>query len=516
MRVVAAQIHKSFIARAIGARPAALPVTALLLAGSCQVGTRPSPPEPTAGPAVRSLSAPSPAAGQGAGSDPRELAAARPTPAARPPELPGAAQLAPPGAGAAPSGLASSGTALPSSGAALPGQSASAPQAVSTETAAVPLGGPVAMYRGDAQHTGRSPFTLPINPPQERWRFATQGSITAAPAVASDGTIVIGSHDGMVYALTALGLPRWRYRTADMVWGTPVLVGDGTLYIGSDDDRLHALLLSDGTQRWAVAAGTCRRSGGRSPEGSRCDVEQVTLGADGTLYIGGDGIYAVRSDGKVRWHFDPASGTSSAPSPEPAHRPTPGLAARKIHCGSAPSVARNGTVYAICQEVLYALGPDGSKRWEFSAQGEFESAPALSEDGLAYLGSDDRRLYALDALGQLRFMYLAGAPIRTAVALGRDGSVVFGCDDSAVYSVRSDGTLGWSFRTADSVRSSPLIDAAGSVLFGSRDDRLYAVTADGKLKWSVVIDSDVDGSPALGPDGTIYIGADDQALHALR
>ena len=52
MRVVAAQIHKSFIARAIGraigARPAALPVTALLLAGSCQVGTRPSPPEPTA------------------------------------------------------------------------------------------------------------------------------------------------------------------------------------------------------------------------------------------------------------------------------------------------------------------------------------------------------------------------------------------------------------------------------------------------------------------------------------
>ncbi len=492
MRGVAVGIQQRFIAarwRLQAARLAAL--AALLPVGGCQFGTRPGPPEP--GPGFRAA-APAPG----------------PQRSSAPPAEPRAA---------------ASLLALPAPSAGLPGQSASAPQPVSADAgsgegspgAAVALGGPAAMYRGDAQHTGRSPFTLPISAPQERWRFTTQGSITAAPAVASDGTVVISSHDGGVYALTALGLLRWRYRTADMVWATPALGGDGTLYVGSDDDRLHALSLGDGTARWTVAAGTCKRSGGRSPEGSRCDVEQVTLGSDGTLYIGGDGIYAVRSDGKVRWHFDPASGTSSAPSPEPAQRPTPGInAAKRVHCGSAPSVARNGTVYAICQEVLYALGPDGSKRWEFSAQGEFESAPALAEDGTAYLGSDDRRLYALDALGQLRFMYLAGAPIRTAVALGRDGSVVFGCDDNALYSVRSDGTLGWSFRTADTVRSSPLIDAAGSALFGSRDDRLYAVAADGKLKWSVVLDSDVDGAPALGPDGTIYIGADDQALHALR
>ena len=118
------------------------------------------------------------------------------------------------------------------------------------------------MYRGDPQHTGRSPFTLPSDVPQERWRFATTGSITAAPAIASDGSILFGSHDGLVYALTAQGLPRWRYRTADRVWSTPALGADGTIYIGSDDDRLHALLLSDGTAKWSTAAGTCKRSGG--------------------------------------------------------------------------------------------------------------------------------------------------------------------------------------------------------------------------------------------------------------
>jgi outer membrane protein assembly factor BamB len=369
-----------------------------------------------------------------------------------------------------------------------------------------PIGAAAPMYRGDAQHTGRSPFTLPDAPPQERWRFPTGGNITAAPAVASDGTIVVGSHDGFVYAVSPQGTPRWRHRTADMIWATPALAADGTIYIGSDDDHLYALSAEDGAQKWALGAGACKRRGGRSPEGARCDIDQVTLAADGTIYIGGDGIYAVRSDGTVRWHFDPNPPTAGAP----------GAVAKRVHCGSAPSVGRGGMVYAICQEMVYALGPDGIKRWEFAAQGELEAAPAIGEGGIVYLGSDDRRLYALDVLGQPRFAFTAGAPIRTAVALGPGGAIYFGCDDESLYSLRADGTLLWTFHTAGAVRSSPVVDAAGSVVFGSRDDRLYAVAADGKQKWSVVLDGDVDGTPALGADGTIYVGADDQALHALR
>jgi outer membrane protein assembly factor BamB len=365
------------------------------------------------------------------------------------------------------------------------------------------------MYRGDAQHTGRSPYLLPEQKPQERWSFPTSGIITAAPALSSDGTILFGSHDGFVYALSPQGSPRWRFRTADMVWATPALSPDGTIFVGSDDDRLYALLPGDGTPRWSRAPGSCKRSGGRSPEGARCDIEQVTRGPDGTLYVGGDGVYALGEGGTVRWHFDPASGAT-------AEQPPPTAALKKVHCGSSPSLGRDGMVYAICQDMLYALGPDGSKRWEFMAQGEFEASPAL-EGGLLYLGSDDRRLYALDPSGQVRFSFLAAGPIRTAVALGRDGAVLFGCDEDTLYSLRgTDGTLLWSFRTAGAVRSSPLTDAAGNVVFGSRDDRLYAVAADGRLLWSVALEGDVDGSPALGPDGTIYVGADDRALHALR
>ena len=71
-----------------------------------------------------------------------------------------------------------------------------------------------------------------------------------------------------------------------------------------------------------------------SPEGARCDVEQVTLGPDGTLYIGGDGIYALRSDGTVRWHFDPGARALPSPAPgspgsgQPGSLPEPAVGAR--------------------------------------------------------------------------------------------------------------------------------------------------------------------------------------------
>jgi len=40
----------------------------------------------------------------------------------------------------------------------------------------------------DRAHTGRSQFETSANPGQQKWRFATGGSV-ASPAVGTDGTI---------------------------------------------------------------------------------------------------------------------------------------------------------------------------------------------------------------------------------------------------------------------------------------------------------------------------------------
>lgn len=364
---------------------------------------------------------------------------------------------------------------------------------------AVKLGGPVPMARLDSQRTGRSPYLIPMQAPREVWRFQAQGAVVAAPTVAADGTVLFTSHDRHVYALAADGTLRWKYQTGDFVWSSAALASGDLVLLGSDDDQLHALRLSDGEKAWALRPGGCRRATGRGPEAARCDIEDVTLGPDGTFYISGDGVYAVQPTGTVRWRF----------VPEPDQQ-------RKRHCGSAPTLGRDGAVYAVCSDQLYALNPDGSRRWQLEAPGEWGSAPAIGADGTLYLGDEQRKLIGVDPAGQIRFSFVVGGAVRSAPAVRSDGLIVFGAYDGVLYALKPDGTLAWSFATADSIGSSPLVDSAGAVLVGSRDNRLYAVAADGRLRWSVVLDDDVDGTPALGPDGTIYVGSDDRALHAFR
>jgi outer membrane protein assembly factor BamB len=48
---------------------------------------------------------------------------------------------------------------------------------------------------------------------------------------------------------------------------------------------------------------------------------------------------------------------------------------------------------------MYAINPDGTKRWEFATEGPIVATPALAADGTLYVGSDDRNLYALNATG---------------------------------------------------------------------------------------------------------------------
>jgi outer membrane protein assembly factor BamB len=369
---------------------------------------------------------------------------------------------------------------------------------------------PQAMHRFGPDHRGRVPFRLPHRKPAVSWAFETGAPVTSSPTFLGD-LVVVGSHDGKVYALDASGQKRWTFVTNDLVFSSPAIVGNlGTVgamqatgkttasavvYIGSDDDHLYALDALTGTVRWRYKIGSCRELRGVGPEASRCDVDAgPTVGPDGTIYTGGDGIYAIRPDGTLRWRF-----------------PTGG------HVSSAPALLPDGTIVAGSQDnLLYAVGPDGTKRWDFRAGDDIESAPSVGEDGTVYVGSDDQKVYAIAANGALKWAFHTGDDVRASPALGHDGTVFIGSFDALMYAIRPDGTLAWTFRTGDRIMASALVDADGAVLFGAQDDRLYALEPDGRLRWSVELGGDVDSSPALGPDGRIYVGSDDRKLYALR
>jgi outer membrane protein assembly factor BamB len=201
-----------------------------------------------------------------------------------------------------------------------------------------------------------------INPDgTQRWRFATGGHVSAAPALLPDGTVIAGSQDNLLYAIAPDGNKRWDFRAGDDVESAPAIGDDGTIYFGSDDQKLYALAPT-GQLLWAFNTGGDIRAA-------------PAVGFDGTLYVGAfDSLmYAIRRDGTLAWTFRTGD--------------------RII---SSALVDSEGTIlFGSQDDRLYALDRQGQQRWSAELGGDVDSSPLLGPDGTIYVGSDDRKLYAL-------------------------------------------------------------------------------------------------------------------------
>jgi hypothetical protein len=63
---------------------------------------------------------------------------------------------------------------------------------------------------------------------------------------------------------------------------------------------------------------------------------------------------------------------------------------------SSPAIGSDGTIYVGSYDKnLYAINPDGSKKWAFNTGHYVYSSPAIGSDGIIYVGSDDNNLYAI-------------------------------------------------------------------------------------------------------------------------
>src|SRR5262245_7218315 len=333
---------------------------------------------------------------------------------------------------------------------------------------------PFAMFGGDARHTGRRGGAAPAKAPKEAWSVGVGGPVAGSPTIGPDGTIYVASHDGGLYAIDATGKVKWTFKTSDRSWSTPAVAEDGTIYIGSDDDHLYAVK-PDGTLKWKLHLGACDPKG-FGPESSRCDVDGgPTIGPDGTIYVGGDGIHAVWPNGTLRWKLATAE-----------------------HVASTPALGGDGTVYAGCQDdALYAVAPDGTKRWEVRTGGDVDAAPMVGGDGTIYVGSDDKALYAIAPDGKVSWKTLTGDSIHGGAALGADGTIYVGSLDGDLYALAPTGAVRWKVATADKIAATPGIAANKTILIGSQDEHLYAIAPDGTLLWLLPVGGDLDSTPAI-------------------
>ena len=64
---------------------------------------------------------------------------------------------------------------------------------------------------------------------------------------------------------------------------------------------------------------------------------------------------------------------------------------------SSPTIGSDGTIYVgSWDNNLYAIKPNGSKKWTFETGGGVDSSPTIGSDGTIYIGSRDNNLYAIE------------------------------------------------------------------------------------------------------------------------
>jgi len=90
---------------------------------------------------------------------------------------------------------------------------------------------------------------------------------------------------------------------------------------------------------------------------------------------------------------------------------------------------------------LYAINPDGTKKWEFSTGGNVLSSPAISSDGTIYVGSEDDKLYAINPDGLKKWEFVTECDVYSSPAISSDGTIYVGSTRDKLYAINGSGSL---------------------------------------------------------------------------
>ena len=342
--------------------------------------------------------------------------------------------------------------------------------------------------------------------PTAHWStpYSTGGTIFSSPAIATDGTIYIGSNDNKLHAINSDGSSKWTFTTGDWVDSTPAIGADGTVYFGSWDNQLYAVNPSNGSKLWDFNT-------------SSSIIASPAIGVDGRVYFGSkdEFFYALESNGSLAWETYVGNPiTSSA------------------------AIGQDGTIYFGDENgTFHALNQDGTTKWTYEVDDVTDtnksilSSPAIDLSGNLYFGSGNGYCYSIaDGVSAAVLNWKVGTNDRVDASpvLGQNNEVFFVSRDGYLRSVDTvTGITNWEGFTGDVFYSSPVVDANGRVYVigytGFGENHLFAYNNDGSKAWDtnnssspLTIGGLVDSSLALDSNGNLFFGCFDQQVYSVN
>jgi uncharacterized repeat protein (TIGR02543 family) len=350
------------------------------------------------------------------------------------------------------------------------------------------------------------PGSVGVANPTAHWTtpYLTGGTIFSSPAIATDGTVYIGSNDNKLHAINSDGSAKWTFTTGDWVDSTPAIGADGTIYFGSWDNQLYAINPMDGSKFWDFNT-------------SSSIIASPAIGVEGRIYFGSkdEFFYALESNGSLAWETYIGNAiTSSA------------------------AIGQDGTIYFGDENgTFHALNQDGSTKWTYEVDDVTDtnksilSSPAIDLSGNLYFGCGNGYCYSIAdgvSAGVLNWKVGTNDRVDASPVLGENNEVFFVSRDGYLRSVdRVTGISNWEVFSGDVFYSSPVVDSNGKVYVigytGFGENHLFAFNSDGTKSWDTNNSSSplsigglVDSSLALDSSGNLFFGCYDKKVYAVN
>lgn len=269
------------------------------------------------------------------------------------------------------------------------------------------------------------------------------------------------------------GRVKWRFQhSGSYTVVRPAVAPDGTVYAVDVYGRLYALG-PDGGLKWIA-----RGAGDKG----------VTVGADGTIYIGSESaIKAFNPDGTLKWTF--------------VQNP-------RAFILLGPNVGPDGNIYAVSTSGIgiFSLTPSGVLRW---SQPEIYDRRIVDYQEVVFgPNGADQQMYFL-ANNHLKGLRLDGSPVFAITttgnqpATGPDGTVY--ATYTALGAYTPSGSVKWSFTgEINNAATAPDVGPDGVVYFVHNLGTLYAVNPDGSQRWKVVT-SEIMEDPIVHPLNSMLV-----------